>query len=233
MSSSFRATSLAAAAVFACVPTAFAHVSLSGTGAAGQQQVLTFNVGHGCEGADTVRIEVAIPKEVTTVRAMPSVFGEAVVQTDEAGIATAVSWSKTDARAIDDQFYQLAIRIKVPETPFATLYFPATQTCRNAAGEETVVQWVQLPDELAGVAEGEETLPAPALTILPVRYAGWNKFTVPSKIDVLSIFDDAQIVWSGESAYSSNPATAELINADDTVGELTKIKAGAEIWVKY
>jgi uncharacterized protein YcnI len=234
MSSSLRVpAALAAAAALAIPATSFAHVSLTGTGNAGQQQVLTFNVGHGCEGADTVGIEIAIPAEVTAVRAMPSAFGEATLQADDAGIVTAISWSKAEARPLDDQFYQFAIRIKVPETPFATLYFPARQTCRNAAGEETVVAWDQLPEQLAKVKEGEETLPAPALTILPQRFPGWNKLTVPSAIDVLSVFDDAQIVWSGDSAYSSNPATQALIRSDKTVDELTKIKAGAEIWVRY
>jgi periplasmic copper chaperone A len=234
MPSSLRVpAALCAAAVLATGSTAFAHVSLAGTGNAGQQQMLTFGVGHGCEGADTVRVEIAIPPEVTAVRALPSTFGEATLQADDAGIVTAVSWSKSEARPLDDQFYQLAIRIKVPETPFATLYFPARQTCRTAEGEEIVVAWDQLPEQLAEVAEGEETLPAPALTILPQHFPGWNKFTVPSAVDVLSVFDDAQIVWSGDSAYSSNPATQELIKSDKTVDALTKIKAGAEIWVKY
>ena len=234
MSSSLRVPAVLAAAAALAIPgSSFAHVSLAGTGSAGQQQVLNFGVGHGCEGADTIRVEIAIPPEVTAVRPLPSAFGEATLQADDAGVVTAVSWSKSEARPLDDQFYQFAIRIKVPETPFATLYFPARQTCRNAEGEETVVAWDQLPEQLAEVKEGEETLPAPALMILPQRFPGWNKFTVPNAVDVLTIFDDAQIVWSGDSAYSSNPATQELIASDKTVDELTKIKAGAEIWVRY
>jgi periplasmic copper chaperone A len=233
MSSWLRPTLLSAAALVAFSPTALAHVALSGPGIVGQSQVLTFSVGHGCEGADTVGIEIAIPREVTTVRAAPSVFGAATVRTDETGVVTAVSWTKDDARSADDQFYTLQLRIKVPELPFTTLYFPTTQTCRSADGDETVVAWDKLPEQIEGAAQGEEVSPAPALTILPVRHAGWNKFTVPDAIEVLTIFDDAQIVWSGESAYSSNPTTMELIAGDDSVKALTKIKAGAEIWVRY
>ncbi|MGD8863022.1 MAG: hypothetical protein PVI30_23615 [Myxococcales bacterium] len=46
-------------------------------------------------------------------------------------------------------------------------------------------------------------------------------------------FADAQIVWSGDAAYSSNPATADMIDAEDGVSVLESIEAGAEIWVKY
>lgn len=229
----FRLTTLMGMGLFFCASTVLAHVSVAGPGFAGQTQVLTFNVGHGCEGADTVDIEVSIPKEVTSLRALPNVFGEATVKTDDAGIVTAVSWTKADARAADDQFYQMAIRFKVPDAPFTTLYFPTRQTCRRADGEETVVEWNQPPEAVAAAKEGEEVPPAPSLLILPVRHPGWNKFTVSDAITTMKVFDDAYIVWSGDAAYSSNPATVELIKSDNTVEELTKIEAGSEIWVKY
>jgi hypothetical protein len=63
--------------------------------------------------------------------------------------------------------------------------------------------------------------------------AGWNKYTVENKIDDLTIFDDAQIVWADDAAYSGNPETKALIESEDDVEPLTEIKAGAEIWVKY
>jgi hypothetical protein len=40
-------------------------------------------------------------------------------------------------------------------------------------------------------------------------------------------------VWSGDAAYSSNAATAALIENEEDVTKLTEIAAGAEIWVKY
>ena len=76
-------------------------------------------------------------------------------------------------------------------------------------------------------------LAAPTLTILPPRVPGWNKYTVKNKVTDLAAFADAQIVWAGDAAYSANPATMELIKGEDDVTELTEIKAGAEIWVKY
>jgi uncharacterized protein YcnI len=213
---------------------AFAHVSLAGPGVAGTSQVLTFSVGHGCEGLDTASVEVTIPKEVVTVRAVPAVFGDAEVITDDAGIVTAVKWTKVGkAHAKDDQFYQLQMRIGVPMLPFATLLFPAKQTCKAADGTDTVVDWVATAAEVAAAKEGEEPEPAPALFIVPARSPGWNKFTAKAKISDLSVFDDAQIVWVGDAAYSKNATTAELIKNEDGVTELTEIAANAEIWVKY
>jgi len=214
-------------ATLALAAPALAHVSLSGQGIADSSQVLTFSVGHGCEGADTVKLEIAIPDAVTTVRALPGPFGDAVLTTDDAGLVRSVSWSKAEARAADDQYYQLAIRIKVPNAPFTRLYFPTTQTCRTADGDELVVEWAALP------TSGDEAEPAPELLVLPPHKPGWNRYTVDVAIDDLTMFDDALIVWAGERAYSSNPETAALIEGTEDVEPLTAIEAGAEIWVKY
>lgn len=213
--------------------TALAHVSVAGPGIAGSRQVLTFGVGHGCEGSDTVAIEISIPEEVIDVRPLvgPAGFGDAVITRNDAEIVTKVKWTKDDARPTDDQYYQFGLRIAVPDLPFKTLLFPAKQTCRTADGEELVADWALSPEEAA--EGGEHALEAPSLTILPAHKPGWNKLTVPSKLEDLSIFDDAQIVWSGDAAYSSNEATKELIADEDDVTELTEIAAGAEIWVKY
>lgn len=230
----FRFTTLVGIGVLSLAPRASAHVSLAGPGYAGKTQVLTFGVGHGCEGADTVAIEVSIPKEVTTVRIVPNSFGKAEVHTDDAGIVKSVSWTKTDAaRAKDDAFYQMSIRVAVPDAPFTTLYFPAKQTCRGADGKDLIVDWNKSPDEVAAAKEGEEVPPSPSLTILPSHLSGWNKFTTTTEIKSLAIFDDAQIVWVDDAAYSSNPNTTELIKSDSSVKALTSIPAGAEIWVKY
>jgi uncharacterized protein YcnI len=230
----FAASLVASCLVFsAFTGTASAHVSMAGPGFAGQTQVLNFSIGHGCEGADTFRLEVAIPTEVTSVRGLPSAFGDAEVKTDDTGAAVAVIWTKPNVRPKDDQFYQMAIRAKLPDAPFTTLYFPAKQSCRAADGTETVVEWAATAEQVAAATMGEMPEPAPSLTVLPVRLPGWNKYTVPSKISDLSVFKDALIVWAGDAAYSSNPATAELIKSEAGVTVLSEIKAAAEIWVKY
>lgn len=222
------AAALASTAVLLASASALAHVGIDGPAFAGATQVITLNVGHGCEGADTVSVEVRIPKQVTSVRGVPNFFGYADVKTDDEGIVTSVVWTKADVRPADDQFYQLQLRIKVPETPFATLYFPTLQHCRAENGDESTTEWANTETPTPEDAE-----PAPHLTILPARQPGWNKYTVPKAITDLSIFDDAQIVWAGDSAYSANEATAALIESEEGVSVLKKIDAKAVIWVKY
>lgn len=204
---------------------AWAHVSLAGPGFAGKNQILTFSVGHGCEGADTVGVEIQIPKTVTSVRAVYGPLGFGDVKTDEAGLPVSVTFAKTDIRQSDDQYYQIQLRIKVPDAPFTTLVFPVIQTCKSWEGVELQALWTAV--------EGEEGEPAPTLAIVPARSPGWNKLTTPVAITDLSVFDDAAIVWVGGAAYSSNPATKALIEAEPDVTPLTHIDAGAEIWVKY
>lgn len=208
-------------------PAALAHVDVSGPATAGKSQVVTFTVGHGCEGADTVRVEIEIPAEVTAVRALPGSFGEAELTKDATGRVTSVAWTKDTARDADDHYYSFPMRIAVPDAPFTTLYFPSTQTCRDAEGDETTIAWAELP---GGDPEAD---PAPGLRILPERHAGWNKYTVDVDITDLSYFADAQIVWQGAAAYSANPTTKALIEGEEGVTTLTSIDAGDEIWVKY
>jgi periplasmic copper chaperone A len=234
MHATFRFGLLATAGLLAFSSTALAHVSVSGAAYANQNALLTFSVGHGCEGADTVAIEVTIPKEVTALRAMPSgVFGTLEIKADDAGLVTAVVWTKDAARAADDGYYQLQLRAKMPDAPFTTLLFPSRQTCRTPDGTELFTDWKATPQEIAAAKDGEAPEPAPTLVVLPVRGPGWNKFTTKSAISDLAIFNDAEIVWAGDAAYSSNPTTKELIAGEDDVTPLTEIAAGAEIWVKY
>jgi hypothetical protein len=68
---------------------------------------------------------------------------------------------------------------------------------------------------------------------MPPRMPGWNKYVAPKAITDLSVFDDAQIVWVDDAAYSANEATAALIADEEGVSKLEKIPAKAEIWVKY
>jgi periplasmic copper chaperone A len=207
--------------------TAYAHISIQGPGTANLSQVVTLNVGHGCENADTVKVTVMIPPGVTSVRPLANgVFTPTVVK-DGTGAVTSVVFTKTEFADADTNFYQLAIRLKTPDAPFTTLLLPATQVCRDANGEKPPVEWAA-PTETENGPE-----PAPALFLLPAHKTGWNKFTVPVALTDLSVFDDAQIVWAGTAAYSSNPVTKELIGKEAGTTALTTIPANTEIWVKY
>jgi uncharacterized protein YcnI len=227
---------LSSLAAFALVPAiARAHVSIaSGPGFANTTQEITFGVGHGCAGADTYRVRVAIPTDVLSVRPMRSDFGKVSVEKDAAGTITAVSWQKADADALDADiaYYKLVVRLKVPNKPFTTVYFKAQQTCRAMDGTLSTVDWTMLPTD--PVVDGGADEPAAALVVLPARQAGWNKYTVAAPVaDVSTMFSDAQIVWKGTAAFSSNPNTAALIGSTAGVTALTSLAANDEIWVKY
>lgn len=208
---------------------ALAHVSVAGPGFAGKSQVLVFSVGHGCEGADTTGIRVSIPKEVVSVRALPSAFDHVEIEKNDEGAVVAVVWTKDDVRPADDHYYQFSIRIGVPDVPFSTIHFPTRQTCHTADGEEIVVDWAETS---VGSGDGEDE-PAPGLRVLPPRVAGWNEYSVVAEIKDLSVFDDAQIVWVGDAAYSPNPSIQAVIAKDTRIKPLETVPAGSKVWVKY
>jgi uncharacterized protein YcnI len=225
---------LAVAGVFLVPASAMAHISVaSGSGLANTTQEIAFSVGHGCEGKDTYSVKVDIPAGVTSVRPLRSDFGKVSVEKNAAGDVIAVIWQKADQDllASDFGYYKLSVRLKLPNQPFTTLYFPTHQTCKASDGTLLTTHWIGTSGHSGG-SEAEE--PAPAVQIVPARKTGWNKFTVPAAVPDLSLFfGDAQIVWKGTAAYSSNPATTELAKATSGVSELTSLQAGDEIWVKY
>lgn len=209
---------------------ASAHVSISsGPAMANKSQEIVFGVGHGCEGADTSAVTIEMPAEVTSVRPMTSDFGPIAVAADDAGLVTAVTWTKIASTVLpaDVAYYELSVRLKTPDQPFTTLFFPTHQTCTDADGNETVVDWVALEE----TADAE---PAPRLIVVPQHFPGWNKFTTSEDIaDLAAYFSDAQIVWQGDRAYSINPTTLELIGQTEGVTALNSLKGGDEIWVRY
>ncbi len=208
-----------------------AHVDMVSTrGVANASQEIVFGIGHGCDGKDTYKVTIDIPAGVTSVRPMRSDFGPVTVTKDGQNNVTSVTWQKADADLHGDDlaYYKLTIRMRPPNAPFTQLAFPAHQTCKDAQGNLTIVHWSALPGTDAGADE-----PAPVLKIMPARRPGWNKYTVPADVKDLKVFDDALIVWKGTSAYSGNPNTVAQIKAEAGVTELTELKAGDEIWVKY
>ncbi|HEX2659889.1 MAG TPA: DUF1775 domain-containing protein, partial [Polyangia bacterium] len=146
----FALTGLALIAGLVKAPAAHAHVAIaSGTVVANASQEVTFTVGHGCAGADTVKVRVEIPTGVTSVRPETSDFGKTSVEKDATGAITAVTWQKAEADVLeaDTQYYKLLVRLKTPNTPFTTLLFPAHQTCRAADRTVSVVDWTALPTD--------------------------------------------------------------------------------------
>lgn len=222
-----------------------AHVNVGGaTGPAivgGHGFEMMVNVPHGCgveaDGMsveyDTIAIEVQIPAEITSVRAMDSEFGKATFEKDADGKITKVIWTRDIASNPPqdgaDYYYKLGLRVGLPNTPFKKLFFPTVQKCDN----DVEVAWVSTDGghDHSGHGGGDE--PAPSLTLWPARSPGWNKYTVNEHLHDLTIFRDAEIVWAGDKAYSFNAETMKLIQAEDGVEVLEEIHAGTEIWVKY
>ena len=231
-----KTTMMLGGALVLLASAADAHVSIaSGNGVANTTQLVTFGVGHGCSGADTYRVVVDIPAGVTSVRTLTSDFGRATAQTNAAGLVTSVTWQKPDADLLpgDTGYYELRVRMRLPDAPFTTVYFPAHQTCRTAAGVMTTVDWIGTPGMTA--PDGGMLEAAPALNLVPARRPGWNQFTVPQRIaDPSVFFGDALIVWRGTAAYSANPTTTQLIMMTPGVTALTGgIQPNEQIWVRY
>jgi periplasmic copper chaperone A len=217
--------------VLSAARAAEAHVSLaSGPAAAAKSQKITFGVGHGCEGSDTLRIRVDIPAGVTSVRPLFSDFGKPTVIRNGTTV-TAVEWTKANADVLDadDAYYELTIRARVPDAAFTQIQFNITQVCRSAQGVETTVMWDQAP--------GGTGNPAPMLTVVPARTSGWNKIVVGRAVAAAELpiyLGDAQIVWRGNAAYSANAATMAQIAQTQGVTALTgDLAAGDELWIRY
>ena len=217
---------LVALAGLAAPQVAGAHVGISsGPAFADKSQKITFSVGHGCEGDDTVGLRVVIPAGVSSARGLTSDFGRPSFETDVDGNVTAVSWRKPNEEALDGDraYYEATIRVRVPDAPFTQIAFTVEQTCYSEANGETMVVW-----------SGAD---AAMLTVVPARQAGWNSYTLGAAMleaELGTYLGDALIVWKGTAAYSSNPATAAMIAATTGVTALTgDLAAGDQLWVKY
>ncbi|ARU58493.1 MAG: YcnI family protein [Pseudomonadales bacterium] len=215
---------------------AHAHVSVSSdTAFSASRYEIKLTVPHGCEDSDTYRVEVQIPASLSSVRPMDSLFGKAEPIMNDAGDAIEkIVWNKSAADVLveDSHYYEFAIRAKLPEAEFVTLYLPTIQYCRDKSGNELQSEWVGMGSHDDHGASGDEA-PAPSFMIFPKRFPGWNKYTAADHLHDMSIFSDAEIVWSGSSAYSPNPTTLEMIQGDADSVVLEQLHPGMEFWVKY
>jgi uncharacterized protein YcnI len=213
--------------VAAAAAPAAAHVGISsGPATANKSSKITFAVGHGCEGFDTMRVTVDIPADtVTSIRALGNGDFKAPTLAKTGDVVTAITWEKdvADIREADDGYYELTFRARIPDAAFSKIAFVVHQFCLDAEGAEVQVDWA-----------GED---AAQLVIVPSRLAGWNKYTLGAAVlesDVPTYLGDAQIVWKGTAAYSPNPNIMALISSTPGVTALTgDLAAGDELWVKY
>lgn len=221
---------------------ASAHISIaSGPALANKSgQKISFGINHGCTGVggaklDTLSIRIDIPTGIdpASVRALPSDFGGTPIVTKTGTNVTSVQWNRDPAelQASDVAYYELTLRMKILDVPFTKIPWVITQVCRPQGGtvtDDVTVIWT-------GPSSNAE--PSPVLTVVPAHVAGWHKVTLTSAIlaaDMGVYFGDAQIVWKGTAAFSSNAFTATLITMTSGVTALTAdLAVGDEIWVKY
>lgn len=147
---------------------ASAHVSVTPSStAAGAYSVLTFSVGHGCEGSPTTRLAVRLPEQVVAVT--PTVNPNWTVETtvekldppvkDGHGgeyterVAEVVYTARTPLK--DGLRDTIALQVPLPEQEGEKLAFPVVQTC-----EKGETAWTQTYEE----GQDEPESPAPFIT---------------------------------------------------------------------
>lgn len=150
---------------------ASAHVTITPTDtAAGAYTVLTFSVGHGCEGSATTALDIQIPEEILSVT--PTLLSgweveKRMVTLDEpvedahgnSVTARVGQVVYTADRPLPDGYRAaMELSLRLPETPGETLTFPVVQSCEQ--GENP---WTEVPAE--GQDPDDLEFPAPTVTI--------------------------------------------------------------------
>lgn len=149
---------------------ASAHVTVTPTEtAAGSYTVLTFSVGHGCEGSPTTKLAIQIPEGINSVSATRQPFYdvEKVIEPLDPPVTSShgeeitervdqVVYTATTALP-DGQRDTFELSVQLPaDAAGQTLTFPSVQTC-----EKGQTAWTEVAAE--GAAEPEH--PAPAFEV--------------------------------------------------------------------
>lgn len=149
---------------------AFAHATLEQQEAAADSTYRgVIRIGHGCDGAATLRVRVQIPEGVISVRPMPKAGWslETVISdyegsyeyygTHSAGV-TEIIW---EGELLDAHYDEFIFRARITDSfeEGETIYFPTIQECPEGATQD----WLEIP------AEGQDPHdldgPAPGLRI--------------------------------------------------------------------
>lgn len=159
------------ASVFLGAGSASAHVSVNGTStAAGSSSVLTFSVGHGCDGSATNRIAIQMPEDIVAVTPDRQPFYDVETKmetlakpiTDSHGneiterVAQVIFTAKTPLP--DGQRDTFDLSVNLPDKAGESLAFPTIQTC-----EKGETAWTEIAAEGKGSDDLES--PAPSLTL--------------------------------------------------------------------
>ena len=175
-----------------------AHVTATpSTAAAGAYTVVTFSVGHGCEGSPTTKIEIQVPESVLSVTPSRNPFYdvEKTIEKLDEPVADAHGNEVTERTASivytastplpDGERDAFELSFQLPDAEGETLSFPTIQTCQK--GETS---WTEVPADGQDAEELES--PAPAFEIVAAEAGGHD--------------DDA----------AAEPASDDAAEADDT-----------------
>ena len=151
-----------AALLLAAGAPAAAHITLeTAEAAAGSYYKAVFRVGHGCKGSPTTSIRVRIPDGVIAAKPQPKSGWQVDTIKDEAhGRGAAVREVVWTGRLLDEHYDEFVVRMKLPDTPGATLLFPVIQACEQ--GEQ---RWVESAGP--GRPAGHDRMTAPLLRLTP------------------------------------------------------------------
>lgn len=150
---------------------ASAHVSATPTEtAAGAYTLVTFAVGHGCDGSPTTAMTITLPDELND--ATPTVNPNWTISKTVAKLdtpRTLANGSKISERTASitytaktpldaHQRDTFTLSLQLPDTAGTTLHFPTLQTCETGQTD-----WKDIP--AAGADHDSVDAPAPELTI--------------------------------------------------------------------
>ena len=166
-----------AAVALSLAAPASAHVTATpSTAAAGAFTVVTFSVGHGCEGSPTTRIEIQVPESVLSVTPSRNPFYdvEKTIEKLDEPVTDAHGNEVTERTGSivytastplpDGQRDAFELSFQVPDAEGETLSFPTIQTCRKgetgwtevaADGQDAEELENPAPSFLITAAEGE------------------------------------------------------------------------------
>lgn len=157
---------------------ASAHVTVTpSTTAAGSYTVLTFSVGHGCEGSPTTKIAIQMPETIPSVtptinqgwsvRKVSEKLAEPIEDAHGNKLTERISQVVYTAKApLADGFRDsFELQVQIPDAEGDTVTFPVIQTCQKGS-----TSWIETPAE--GQDEEELESPAPAFTITAASAEG-------------------------------------------------------------
>lgn len=164
-----------AAALFALASPSLAHTTLEAQQApVASTYKAVLRVGHGCEGAPTLKLRVRIPDGVISVKPMPKPGWE--METVKAPYGKAYDYYGTampegvreivwTGELLDEHYDEFVFRAYLTDSlkPDAMLYFPVVQECSGGKAD----RWIEIPAE--GKSADDYQYPAPGLKLLPAK----------------------------------------------------------------